>query len=112
MAPCPKFYTRNMRFRGDAGISSPLMTDFSFDIDQCLSVLQKGGVILYPTDTIWGIGCDATNPAAVRRLIEIKEKPPGKGLIVLVASERDILQYSANVDLGVFEYLERTGKPT
>lgn len=88
------------------------MTDFSPDIEQCLEVLHKGGVILYPTDTIWGLGCDATNALAVQKLIRIKGKPSDKGLIVLLASEKDVLRYVANPDLEVFNYLEHTTKPT
>lgn len=88
------------------------MTDFSDDIEQCLAVLQQGGVILYPTDTIWGLGCDATNVAGVEQLMHIKGKPANKGLIVLLASERDVLRYAANPDLEVFNYLENTDKPT
>lgn len=87
------------------------MTDFSYDIEQCLSVLQKGGIILYPTDTIWGLGCDATNAIAVQRLMQIKGKPNGRGLIVLLASERDILRYAANPDPEVFNYLTTITKP-
>lgn len=98
--------------RGNAPISSPLMTDFSTDIEQCLNVLHKGGVILYPTDTIWGLGCDATNNVAVRKVMEIKGKPANKGLIVLLARERDVLQYVAAPDLEVFNYLENIIKPT
>ena len=48
--------------------------NYEQDIEACLSVLNKGGLILYPTDTIWGIGCDATNETAVRRIYEIKKK--------------------------------------
>jgi L-threonylcarbamoyladenylate synthase len=88
------------------------MTVFDDDIEQCLRSLQQGGVILYPTDTIWGLGCDATSSAAVKKLIELKGKPPHKGLIVLLASERDVLQYTANPDLEVFDYLNTTYKPT
>lgn len=88
------------------------MMDFSPDIDRCLDVLHQGGVILYPTDTIWGIGCDATNSVAVQKLIRIKGKPLHKGLIVLLASEKDILQHVAAPDLEVFDYLEKTTKPT
>jgi L-threonylcarbamoyladenylate synthase len=88
------------------------MTDFTEDIEESLKVLHAGGVILYPTDTIWGLGCDATNSAAVTKLIELKGKPSHKGLIVLLASERDVLQYTANPDLAVFDYLETTDKPT
>ncbi|WP_018616293.1 L-threonylcarbamoyladenylate synthase [Segetibacter koreensis] len=88
------------------------MTDFNYDIEHCLDVLQKGGVILYPTDTIWGLGCDATNSSAVKKLIQIKGKPANKGLIVLLASERDVLQYVAAPDPEVFNFLENTTKPT
>lgn len=88
------------------------MGDFSIDIEKCLLVLQNGGVILYPTDTIWGLGCDATNPAAVKKLIKVKGKPSQKGLIVLLTSEREVLQYVAAPDPEVFNYLETTSKPT
>src|SRR3954447_18454905 len=88
------------------------MTDFSNDIEQCLRVLHVGGTILYPTDTIWGIGCDATNSSATEKIIELKQRPPEKSFVVLVASERDVLQYVAAPDLAVFDYLEKAGKPT
>lgn len=88
------------------------MIDFSYDIEQCLEVLHNGGVILYPTDTIWGLGCDAANTAAVRKLMQIKGKPENKGLIILLATERDILKYVASPDLEVFNYLAGTTKPT
>ena len=88
------------------------MNVFSADLEQCLKVLSAGGLILYPTDTLWGLGCDATNASAVRKLMDLKGKPPQKGLIVLLASERDVLQYVANPDLEVFNYLEHLHKPT
>jgi L-threonylcarbamoyladenylate synthase len=88
------------------------MNEFSHDIEQCLKALHSGEVILYPTDTIWGIGCDATNEQAVEKLIAIKGKPQHKGLIVLLASERDILSYVASPDPEVFDYLAATVKPT
>ena len=50
------------------------MVDFENDIKNCVTVLQQGGVILYPTDTIWGIGCDATNPDAVSGVYALKER--------------------------------------
>jgi L-threonylcarbamoyladenylate synthase len=86
--------------------------DFSKDIDSCLSTLKSGGLILYPTDTIWGIGCDATNEEAIEKVYAIKERPSGKSLIILVADEREILQYVANPDLRVFDYLEQDERPT
>lgn len=85
---------------------------FENDIVQCLKVLHEGGLILYPTDTIWGIGCDATNPQAVEKVFELKNRPDAKALIVLVAGERDVLQYVASPDLSLFDFLAEQPKPT
>ena len=88
------------------------MVDFENDIDECLRVLKNGGLILYPTDTIWGIGCDATDQAAVGKIYKLKRREDNKALIVLVADERDVLQYVAAPDLAVFDYLDQIEKPT
>ncbi len=88
------------------------MEDFIDDIEPCLEVLRNGGLILYPTDTIWGIGCDATNPDAVAKVYALKNRPDSKALIVLVADERDILQYVAAPDPEMFEFLEKQERPT
>jgi L-threonylcarbamoyladenylate synthase len=82
------------------------------DIEQCLQVLKSGGLILYPTDTIWGIGCDATNAEAVEKIYKLKKRSDEKAMIVLVAAEKDILNHVAAPDLRVFDYLEKTKKPT
>lgn len=88
------------------------MVDFEKDIGQCLKVLDDGGLILYPTDTVWGIGCDATNEAAVEKIYALKKRPDEKAMIVLVADEREVLQYVAGPDLQVFDYLQEAKKPT
>lgn len=88
------------------------MLDFENDIEQCLQVLQQGGLILYPTDTVWGVGCDATNEKAVEKVYRLKKRPDEKAMIVLVADERDILQYVASPDLAAFDYLQQATKPT
>lgn len=88
------------------------MVDFEKDIEQCLKVLKEGGIILYPTDTVWGIGCDATNEKAVEKIYQLKNRPDNKAMIVLVATEQDILKHVAAPDLELFDYLEKTGKPT
>ncbi|MBL7743386.1 MAG: threonylcarbamoyl-AMP synthase [Chitinophagaceae bacterium] len=88
------------------------MVDFEKDIEQCLQVLKSGGLILYPTDTVWGIGCDATNAKAVDRIYQLKKRADSKAMIVLAADERDILKYVAHPDLAVFDYLQKTTKPT
>ena len=86
--------------------------EFNHDVEKCLEILNQGGVILYPTDTVWGIGCDATNDEAVKKIYEIKNRPGSKSMIVLLADERDLLQYVAGTDLAVFDYLDTVHKPT
>ncbi len=86
--------------------------DFEEDVEESLRVLKDGGIILYPTDTIWGIGCDATNSEAVSKIITLKKRPDSKSFVVLVAEEKDILKYVAAPDLALFDYLETTQKPT
>ena len=88
------------------------MVDFENDIEQCLKVLKDGGLILDPTDTVWGIGCDATNEKAVERIYQLKKRPDNKAMIVLVATEQDVLQHVAAPDLQVFDYLLKSNKPT
>jgi len=88
------------------------MFDFQNDIEECLKVLRNGGIILYPTDTIWGVGCDATNANAVQKIYELKKRSESKSMIVLVADERDILKYTSNPDLQVFDFLKNVKKPT
>jgi L-threonylcarbamoyladenylate synthase len=86
--------------------------NFENDITKSLEVLRKGGLILYPTDTVWGIGCDATNEKAVEKIYQLKKRSDEKAMIVLVADEKDILQYVAAPDLSFFDHLNNTTKPT
>jgi L-threonylcarbamoyladenylate synthase len=86
--------------------------NFEKDIEQCLKVLKEGGLILYPTDTVWGIGCDATNVEAVQKIYALKRRPEKKAMIVLVSDEREVLQYTAAPDLAVFDHLQKIKKPT
>ncbi len=67
------------------------------DIRQAVETMRKGGVILYPTDTVWGIGCDATNAEAVKRVYEIKQREDSKALICLVDSDARMQRYFRNV---------------
>ena len=85
---------------------------FIDDAEKAINILQQGGTILYPTDTIWGIGCDATNAEAAEKIITLKQRPANKSFVVLVTSEKDILQYTAAPDLAVFDYLKTVKKPT
>lgn len=85
---------------------------FEQEVEEALKVLRGGNVILYPTDTIWGVGCDATNEEAVRRIYQIKNREDSKSMIILVADERDVLQYVAAPDLAVFDFIEEQTRPT
>ena len=67
------------------------------DIKNAVEVLRKGGVILYPTDTVWGIGCDATNAVAVKRVYDIKQRDDSKAMICLVDSDARLQRYVRNV---------------
>ncbi|MES2431582.1 MAG: L-threonylcarbamoyladenylate synthase [Bacteroidota bacterium] len=88
------------------------MIDFEKDIIRCLETLHAGGLILYPTDTIWGIGCDATNEAAVANIYKLKDRPDEKSMIILLADARDINTYITQPDPAVFDFIEQTTKPT
>jgi L-threonylcarbamoyladenylate synthase len=70
---------------------------FEEDIKEALLSLRKGGVILYPTDTIWGIGCDATNSAAVEKIFKIKSRNENKSLLVLVDGENMLDRYVQDI---------------
>lgn len=81
------------------------------DIRQALDVLHKGGVILYPTDTIWGIGCDATNPEAVKRVYDIKRRTDSKAMLVLIDSPAKLNFYVKDVPPVAWDLMELTTKP-
>ena len=73
------------------------MNDFELEVNKCCDLLKEGKVIIYPTDTIWGIGCDATNYDAVEKIYKVKERSKGKGLIVLVDSIEMLKDYVNNL---------------
>lgn len=81
------------------------------DLNKAVEVLKNGGVILYPTDTIWGIGCDATNPEAVKKVYEIKHRADSKALLVLVDNEAKVQQYVRKVPRQAWDLMELTTKP-
>lgn len=81
------------------------------DLNNALDVLKRGGVILYPTDTIWGIGCDATNPEAVRKVYEIKHRADSKALLVLVDTDAKVQQYVRKIPRQAWDLMELTTKP-
>lgn len=81
------------------------------EIKQACEVMAKGGVILYPTDTIWGIGCDATNPEAVKRVYDIKQRADSKALLVLVDSTAKVDFYVSEVPEVAWDLIELATRP-
>ena len=88
-----------------------LIQEYRETLNEALDVLNRGGVILYPTDTVWGIGCDATDPEAVRRVYEIKHRIDSKALIVLVDSEAKVQFYVREVPDVAWDLIELSTKP-
>lgn len=82
------------------------------DIRKAVETMRKGGVILYPTDTVWGIGCDATNAEAVARIYDIKHRDDSKAMICLVDSDARLQRYVRNVPEVAWDLLELAEKPT
>ena len=81
------------------------------DLKKALETLQKGGVILYPTDTVWGLGCDATNEEAVKRIYELKRRSDAKSMLVLVDSANRIESYVREVPDMAWDLIEVSDKP-
>ncbi|MBL7891086.1 MAG: Sua5/YciO/YrdC/YwlC family protein, partial [Bacteroidia bacterium] len=81
------------------------------DIQKSLEVLRTGGVILYPTDTVWGLGCDATDEQAVSKIFKIKKRVESKSLIVLVADEQQLLRYVNDVPDAAWDLIETSERP-
>jgi L-threonylcarbamoyladenylate synthase len=87
------------------------MKEFEQDIEACIEVLRRGGLILYPTDTIWGIGCDATNAEAVQRIYHLKRRDDNKAFIVLLDSEEHLDHYVVDVPEMAYELMRVAVKP-
>ena len=81
------------------------------EIQKAVEVLRQGGVILYPTDTVWGIGCDATNPEAVAKIYEIKKREDSKSLVLLASDMDMICRYVKEVPEMAIQLVEVNDKP-
>ena len=101
-----------MYFKSFGIFTENQLLEFDNDIIQSLKTLRQGGLILYPTDTIWGIGCDATNPEAVKKIFLLKQRSESKSMIVLLADQKDINRYTSHPEHFITEYLKKTTKPT
>jgi L-threonylcarbamoyladenylate synthase len=85
--------------------------DFKTDIEQSLIWLKNGGIILYPTDTIWGIGCDATNANAVNKIFAIKKRDESKSMILLLDDADKLLKYIKEVPPLAYDLIECATSP-
>ncbi|WP_299579484.1 L-threonylcarbamoyladenylate synthase [uncultured Sunxiuqinia sp.] len=81
------------------------------DLKKALEVLQNGGIILYPTDTIWGIGCDATNEEAVSRIYQLKKREDSKSMLVLMENINFLSRYVEEVPEIAYDLIEVSDKP-
>lgn len=82
------------------------------EIDCALTVLKKGGIILYPTDTVWGIGCDATNSEAIEKIYALKSRHESKSLICLVSDFKMLNQYVEHIPEVAYDILKYAASPT
>ncbi len=92
----PRFYNRKMNVD---------------QLKEAIDTLRAGGVILYPTDTIWGIGCDATNSEAVRRIFDIKRRPQDKSIIILLDDASKISRYVEDIPDIAWDLIECASRP-
>ncbi|MDQ2719550.1 MAG: L-threonylcarbamoyladenylate synthase [Bacteroidota bacterium] len=88
------------------------MANFENDITNSLKALQSNGIILYPTDTIWGLGCDATDTVAIKKIYELKKREEKKAMIILVSDENMIRNYVLNPNKKLLDFISSQKKPT
>lgn len=81
------------------------------DLKQAVSVMRRGGIILYPTDTIWGIGCDAANSEAVRRIFELKRRSDSKAMLSLLDSDAKLGYYVPDIPDVAYDLMDLSEKP-
>ncbi|MEO6187899.1 MAG: L-threonylcarbamoyladenylate synthase [Ginsengibacter sp.] len=85
---------------------------FDDDLKSAVTIIKNGGIILYPTDTIWGVGCDATNEAAIKKIYRMKKRDEKKSMIILLAASDQIDQYVSNPSQKILEFLAFQKTPT
>ncbi len=87
-------------------------SNFSSEINKCIEILNAGGIILYPTDTVWGIGCDATNENAVNKIYKLKKRNNTKTMICLVANDFMLEKHVAKIPEVAYDIIDIAEKPT
>ncbi|MCJ8210214.1 L-threonylcarbamoyladenylate synthase [Mucilaginibacter sp. RS28] len=81
------------------------------EVAKALKVIQEGGIILYPTDTVWGIGCDATNTEAIKKIFSLKQRDEAKSMIVLIETVNKLESYIREVPEIAFDLIEYAENP-
>ncbi len=87
------------------------MADFTKDVENAVKAMNNGGLILYPTDTIWGLGCDGSNEKAVDKIFKIKKRPSTKSMIILVDSIEKLSRYITDVPDIVHSLMQQINTP-
>ena len=88
------------------------MENIKTEVHNAFEVIQNGGIILYPTDTVWGIGCDATNPEAVAKIYALKQREESKSMICLMNGEKMMYNVFKDIPVVAWEILDLSEKPT
>jgi L-threonylcarbamoyladenylate synthase len=86
--------------------------DINTEVHKAYEVIQNGGIILYPTDTVWGIGCDATNAEAVKKIYALKQREESKSMIVLMNGEKMMYNVFKDIPETAWQILDLSEKPT
>ena len=86
--------------------------DINTEVHNAFEVIQNGGIILYPTDTVWGIGCDASNPEAIKKIYALKQREESKSMIVLINGDRMLYNVFKEVPEVAWQILDLSEKPT
>ncbi len=92
--------------------STSYMVEQQIELEKTIATLKKGGIILYPTDTVWGIGCDATNAEAIDKIFTLKKRAESKSMICLVSDFKMLQQYVEEVPEVAYDILKYSKKPT
>lgn len=87
-------------------------SDINQEVHKAFEIIKEGGIILYPTDTVWGIGCDATNPEAVAKIYQLKQREETKSMIVLMNGEKMIYNVFKEVPEVAWQIIDLSEKPT
>jgi len=88
------------------------LSDINGEVHKAFEIIQQGGIILYPTDTVWGIGCDATNAEAIAKIYKLKQREESKSMIVLMNGEKMMYNVFKEIPETAWQILDLSEKPT